>query len=292
MGRSLACCEIAVLLIDATQGIQAQTFSNFWAAFSRNLHIIPVVNKIDLPHANSLLVKEQLQSQFEISPNSVIEISAKTGAGVSRLLEEICHVAPSPNGHLDTHLQCLLFDCWHDNYRGIICMIRLIQGKVIVGKCIKSLSSGNSYTVQDVGILTPKMQKVQALYAGQVGYVIAGIKSTREITIGDTFIDTDSNQKLEPEQQIFPSKPQVYAGFFPLNLSEYSHLKQSIERLAINDSSTHISEEVSESLGAGFRIGFLGALHLDVFRQRLEQEFNAEIIITTPSVPYKGNLFC
>lgn len=291
VSRSLASVQGVLLVIDATTGIQAQTMSHYFRAKDAGIkHIIPVVNKIDLPTSNVDQVINQLESQLGISVfddnNLVHLISAKTGKGVDAILPDIVNRIPSPGGSKQKPFKALLIDSWYESYRGVICLVSIFDGTLKSGDQVKSFSNGKIYNVEEVGLMRPIQEKTDILLSGQVGYVIFGIKSPSEARIGDTFYCKDA--QIEAIPGFKPCKPVVYAGFFPAEKDDFEKLQSAIERLLLNDSSVHVSKTSSSYLGIGWRLGFLGTLHLDVFRQRLEQEFQATMIITTPSVQYKA----
>lgn len=290
VSRSLTACQGAVLLIDANQGVQAQTVANFYLAFTSELHILPVLNKIDLPNAQPEKVKEQLFTLFDIDPDAVLQISAKKGTGVTNLIEKIIDNVPSPYKKCNSSapLRALLFDSWFDKYKGAVCMIWVVDGTIKKGDFITSAHTGKVFEVKSLGIITPEETLVKELYTGQVGFFTANIRSTKEAQLGDTFFHRD--KVTEPLAEIMASKPMVFAGVYPLHQSEYPNLNSAIERLTLNDPSVSVTPESSSALGQGWRLGFLGLLHMDVFSQRLEQEHDTHVVFTTPSVPYKVRL--
>ncbi|XP_050803599.1 translation factor GUF1, mitochondrial isoform X3 [Gopherus flavomarginatus] len=274
-------------LID-TPGIQAQTMANFYLAFEAQLAIIPVINKIDLKNADPERVEKQIEKLFDISKDECIRISAKLGTNVEKVLQEVIEKVPPPSVNISDPLKALVFDSTFDQYRGVIANIALFGGEVQKGHKIVSAYTRKTYEVNEVGILTPNEQPTHKLYAGQVGYLIAGMKEVTEAQIGDTLYL--HKQPVEPLPGFKSAKPMVFAGMYPVDQSEYNNLKSAIEKLTLNDSSVTIHRDSSLALGAGWRLGFLGLLHLEVFNQRLEQEYNASVILTAPTVPYKAVL--
>ncbi|KAK4306724.1 hypothetical protein Pmani_021467 [Petrolisthes manimaculis] len=287
VSRSLSACEGAILLVDANQGIQAQTVANFYLAFTNDLTIISVLNKIDLKTANPEAVKEQMFTLFEIDPDEVLQVSAKLGKGVTAVLDAVVKNVPSPavKCNIDTPLRILLFDSWFDRYRGVVCLILVVDGSMKKGDYITSSHSGKTYEVKDLGILTPQETPIPHLYTGQVGYFTANIRDTKDAMVGDTFHQRGA--QCQPLPGFRQAKPMVFAGVYPMDQSEHTALKAAIDRLCLNDGSVTVQTEASSALGQGWRLGFLGLLHMDVFNQRLEQEQGAQVITTTPSVPYK-----
>lgn len=285
VSRSLYACQGAILLIDAAQGVQAQTMANFYLAFDQDLKIIPVLNKIDMINADPVRVCKELDKAFDIKKEEVLQISAKTGKGVEKLLPEIIKRIDSPKGDRKKEFKALLFDSWFDEYRGVICLIEVVDGELKKGDMIESANSGRTYEILDVGIMYPEPTVMGALYTGQVGFIIAGMKTVREARIGDTFFHKGKVGKPLPGFK--PAKPMVFAGIYPVETSDYENLKEAIEKLTLNDPSVHVEKESSTALGLGFRCGFLGLLHMDVFKQRLEQEYGLSIIATSPTVLYK-----
>ncbi|MEE6512780.1 hypothetical protein FKM82_020001 [Ascaphus truei] len=288
VSRSLSACQGVLLLVDANEGIQAQTVANFFLAFEAQLSIIPVINKIDLKNADPDRVEKQIETMFDMSKNDCIRISAKFGTNVERLLQEVITKIPAPNFDKNSPLKALLFDSTFDHYRGVVANIALFGGEVCKGHKIVSAHTGKSYDVNEVGILTPDEVPATKLYAGQVGYLIAGMKEVQEAQIGDTLYL--QKQPVEPLPGIKLAKPMVFAGMYPVDQSEYNNLKSALEKLTLNDSSVTVHRDSSPALGAGWRLGFLGLLHLEVFNQRLEQEYNTSVIVTAPTVPYKAIL--
>ncbi|XP_066488265.1 translation factor GUF1, mitochondrial [Tiliqua scincoides] len=288
VSRSLSACQGVLLVVDANEGIQAQTVANFYLAFEAQLSIIPVINKIDLKNADPERVEKQIEKIFDIPRGDCIRISAKLGTNVGRVLQEVIEKIPPPQVSTCDPLKALVFDSTFDHYRGVIANIALFGGEVCKGQKIASTYAQKIYEVLEVGILTPNEQPKHKLYAGQVGYLIAGMKEVTEAQIGDTLYL--HNQPVEPLPGFKSAKPMVFAGMYPIDQSEYNNLKSAVEKLTLNDSSVAVHRDSSLALGAGWRLGFLGLLHMEVFNQRLEQEYNASVILTTPTVPHKAIL--
>ncbi|XP_057585385.1 translation factor GUF1, mitochondrial isoform X2 [Hippopotamus amphibius kiboko] len=274
-------------LID-TPGIQAQTVANFFLAFEAQLSVIPVINKIDLKNADPERVEKQIEKVFDIPSDECIKISAKLGTNVESVLHAVIKRIPPPKAHRKNPLRALVFDSTFDQYRGVIANVALFDGVVSKGDKIVSAHTQKTYEVNEVGVLNPNEQPTHKLYAGQVGYLIAGMKDVTEAQIGDTLYL--HKQPVEPLPGFKSAKPMVFAGMYPIDQSEYNNLKSAIEKLTLNDSSVTVHRDSSLALGAGWRLGFLGLLHMEVFNQRLEQEYNASVILTTPTVPYKAVL--
>ncbi|KAI1136303.1 GTP-binding protein lepa [Hypoxylon sp. FL0543] len=285
--RSYASCGGALLLVDASQGIQAQTVANFYLAFAEGLKILPVVNKIDMVAADVPRVLEQLESTFELDSSKAIKVSAKTGLNVQEILPALVENIPAPTGDETKPLKMLLVDSWYDNFRGVICLARIFDGTLKVGDTIVSFATGNKYTVGEVGIRYPNQVPQTALRAGQVGYMTPGIKKIHEAKIGDTFTHIGSENVVEPLPNFKEPQPMVFVAAFPTDPSDFSRLEDSINQLALNDRSITLSKDHSEALGAGWRLGFLGSLHCSVFQDRLKQEHGASVIITEPAVKTK-----
>ncbi|KAI0685669.1 GTP-binding protein lepa [Cytidiella melzeri] len=285
VSRSLAACQGALLLVDASQGVQAQSLSVFHAAKDRGLTIIPVLNKIDLPAAQPEIVAAQMQSTFGINPEDVIKISAKSGKGVDAVLQAIVDRIPPPSGSIDDPLKAFLFDSSYDQYRGVVSLVAVQGGLLKKGDKIVSCYTRKKYDVVDVGIMHPEEVPTRSLRPGQVGWVACNMKESSEAHIGDTLHRI--GVPVEPMPGFKPAKAMVYAGIFPVDSSDFPKLEESIKRLTLTDRSVEIKRESSTALGQGLRLGFLGSLHMDVFRQRLEDEHNANVIITAPTVPYK-----
>ncbi|KNE68736.1 GTP-binding protein LepA [Allomyces macrogynus ATCC 38327] len=286
VSRSLSACQGALLLVDASQGIQAQTVANFYLAFGQDLEIVPILNKVDLPAADPERIAKQIETAFELPTDNILQISAKTGLGCDAILDRVIEAIPPPSkGDTTTPLRALLFDSWYDTYLGVICLFSILDGRLKKGDKVLSCHSDRKYDVLDVGIMHPEQRSTGVLFPGQVGYAILGMKSTSEAHIGDTF--SLLGNKVEALPGFQPAKPMVFSGVFPVSADEFPKLNDSISKLAINDASVTVAKETSSSLGQGFRLGFLGTLHMDVFRQRLEQEYEANVICTAPTVPFK-----
>ncbi|TFK76221.1 GTP-binding protein lepa [Pluteus cervinus] len=285
VSRSLAACQGALLLVDASQGVQAQSISVFHIAQERGLKIIPVLNKIDLPAAQPERIAAQMQSTFGIDPTEIIPISAKTGQGVEAILEAIIQRIPPPSGLENAPLKAFLFDSFYDRYRGVISLVNVQAGTIRKGDKILSCHTRKRYEVQDVGVMYPEEVPVDCLRPGQVGYVSCNMKESSEAHIGDTLFRI--GHPVEPMPGFKPAKAMVYAGVFPVDSNDFPKLEESIKRLTLTDRSVTMQRESSSALGQGCRLGFLGTLHMDVFRQRLEDEYDANVIITAPTVPYK-----
>ncbi|KAG8835361.1 Translation factor guf1 mitochondrial [Serendipita sp. 399] len=284
-GGSQAACQGALLLIDSTQGIQAQTISVYHTAKEKGLKIIPILNKIDLPAADVDRVANQLEATFRIDPSDILHVSAKTGFGVENVLQEIVHRIPPPPGRTSAPLRALLFDSFFDHYRGVIMLLSVESGVLKKGDRIVSVHTSKKYEILDIGVMHPGETPTGSLRAGQVGYIVCNMKDPTEAHIGDTFHLV--GKPVEPLIGFQPNKPMVFAGVFPFDTSEFPRLEESIKRLTLTDRSVTIQRESSTALGQGCRLGFLGTLHMDVFRQRLEDEYDANVLITAPTVPYK-----
>jgi GTP-binding protein LepA len=285
VSRSLAACEGAVLVVDAAQGVEAQTVANVHLAMKQNLTIIPVINKVDLPNADVATVKKQLEDILTISAEEAILASAKTGLGVEDVLEAIVHRVPAPKPIADGKLRALVFDSIFDVYRGVVAYARVFSGSLVAGQGVKLMRTSNHYEIKEVGIFTPKPLAQPKLDAGHVGYFIANIKSTNEIKIGDTLTD-QRNPALEPLPGFQEIHPMVFSGIYPINTADFEHLKTALGKLQINDSAFVYQAESSVALGYGFRCGFLGLLHMEIVQERLRREFDMDIIATYPSVVY------
>ncbi|XP_012929425.1 translation factor GUF1, mitochondrial isoform X2 [Heterocephalus glaber] len=288
VSRSLSACQGVLLVVDANEGIQAQTVANFFLAFEAQLSVIPVINKIDLKNADPERVEKQIEKVFDIPSNDCIKISAKLGTNVEHVLQAVIERIPPPKVHRKNPLRALVFDSTFDQYRGVIANVALFDGVVSKGDKIVSAHTQKTYEVNEVGVLNPNEQPTLKLYAGQVGYLIAGMKDVTEAQIGDTLYL--HNHPVEPLPGFKSAKPMVFAGMYPIDQSEYNNLKSAIEKLTLNDSSVTVHRDSSLALGAGWRLGFLGLLHMEVFNQRLEQEYNTSVVLTTPTVPYKAVL--
>ena len=288
VSRSLAACEGAVLVVDATQGIEAQTLANVYLALENNLEIIPVINKIDLPSADIPKVEKELYDTFGFTSEEIIKVSAKTGVGIPDLVNAIIDRIPSPKEYNDK-LKCLIFDSYFDSYRGVVILVRVVSGKITKKTKIKMLTTGAEYDVVSLGYHTPFEHEVEELKEGEVGFITASIKSLSSVSVGDTITDAnDPTDKALPGYK--PMKPMVYCGIYPIESNKYPALKEAIEKLKLNDAALTFEPETSSTLGFGFRMGFLGLLHLEIISERIEREFGIEIIATTPSVNYEINL--
>ncbi len=288
VSRSLLACEGSVLIVDSSQGVEAQTLANVYQALDSNHHIIPVLNKIDLPASDVEKVKKQIEDVIGIDTSKAISCSGKTGEGVEEILESIVKDLPTPKGNQSSKLKSLLVDSWYDSYLGVVILVRVLDGKIKKGMKVKLMSTNQDYEIEKVGVFTPKAKYVEELSAGEIGFIITGIKSLSETKVGDTICDP--NDPIEkPLSGFKPSKPVVFCGLFPVDSSEYQKLKDGLAKLKLNDSSFSFEPESSSALGLGFRCGFLGLLHLEIITQRLEREFDINLITTTPGVVYKVN---
>ncbi|GBC83680.1 Elongation factor 4 [bacterium HR11] len=286
VSRALAACEGAVLVVDATQGIEAQTVANTYLALEHGLEIIPVVNKIDLPGAEPGHVAEQLQNWLGFRRDEILFVSAKQGTNVPELLERIVQVVPPPQGDPAAPLQALIFDAWYDPYRGVVVMVRVFHGTLRVGDRIRVMSTGLDYEVHGLGIRTPHDRPREVLGPGEVGFVIAGIKTLSEVRIGDTITHADRPAPV-PLPGFRPAKPMVFASFYPIGDTQYDDLRNALEKLRLVDASVTFQPEYSEALGHGFRMGFLGFLHMEIVRERLRRDFGVEVLVAAPSVRYR-----
>ncbi len=289
VSRSLASCEGALLIVDATQGVEAQTLANAYIAINNGLDIIPVINKIDLPSADIERTREMIEQTVGLDASQALAISAKTGAGVPDVLEAIVHRLPPPSGDAESPLQALIFDSWFDAYRGVVVLTRVMNGRLKRGQKIRLMSNGRSFDVESIGVLTPKPVEVQELSAGEVGFFVATIKNVADTKIGDT-ITHDANPCAAPLPGFEDIKPMVFAGLYTVEAHEHTLLREALEKLRLNDSSFFFEPESSAALGFGFRCGFLGLLHMEIIQERLEREFNLSLITTAPSVRYRITL--
>ena len=288
VSRSLSACEGSILIVDSTQGVEAQTLANVYKALDNNHEIIPVLNKIDLPAADTEKVKKQIEDVIGIDTSHSINCSGKTGEGVDDILESIIKILPSPKGNKEGPLKCLLVDSWYDSYLGVVILVRVIDGSLRKDMEIKMMSNNTKHTIEKVGVFTPKPKDVDKILSGEIGFIITGIKNLSDTKVGDTICDT-LNSIDKPLPGFKPSKPVVFCGLFPVDNSEYQKLKDGLAKLQLNDSSFSYEPEASSALGLGFRCGFLGLLHLEIITQRLEREFDIALITTTPGVIYKIN---
>ena len=289
VSRSLAACEGSILIVDSTQGVEAQTLANAYQAINNDHEIIPVLNKVDLPSSEPQKIKEQIEEILGIDSQDAALVSAKTGEGISDLLEKIIKKLPSPEGEKTEPLKCMLVDSWYDSYLGVVILVRVINGKLKKSQKIRFMAAGVTHTIDRVGIFSPKPTEVDSLGPGEIGFINSGIKSVSDCKIGDTITD-EKNPTAEPLPGFKPSQPVVFCGMFPVDSDEYEHMRDSIIKLALNDSSFSYEPEVSPALGYGFRCGFLGLLHLEIIRDRFELEFNLDLVTTAPSVVYKVNM--
>ncbi|MDT1938743.1 MULTISPECIES: translation elongation factor 4 [Carnobacterium] len=289
VSRSLAACEGAVLVVDAAQGIEAQTLANVYLALDNDLEIIPVINKIDLPAADPERVRGEIEDVIGIDASEAVLASAKAGIGIEDILEQIVEKVPAPTGDLDAPLKALIFDSVYDSYRGVILNVRIVDGTVKPGDKIKMMSNGAIFEVAEVGIFSPKTIKRDFLMVGDVGYITASIKTVKDTQVGDTITSV-----VNPATEALPGyrkmNPMVYCGLYPIDSSRYNDLREALERLQLNDAALQFEAETSQALGFGFRCGFLGLLHMDVIQERLEREFDLDLITTAPSVIYQVNL--
>jgi GTP-binding protein LepA len=286
VSRSLSACEGALLVIDASQGVEAQTLANAHLAMNNNLEIIPVINKIDLPGAEIEATKQQIEHALTLDPEGALLISAKAGTGVDEVLEAIVRRIPPPVGSPEAPLRALVFDSWFDSYRGVVVLVRVIDGTLALGTRIRLWSNDQVYTIEELGIRTPKPVRVETLHAGEVGFFIANIKRVADTRIGDTVTEHD-RPAAEPLPGFEEIKPMVFAGLYPVDASDYELLRDALEKLRLNDSSFFYEPENSAALGFGFRCGFLGLLHMEIVQERLEREFNINLITTAPGVRYR-----
>lgn len=288
VSRSLAACEGAILVVDAAQGVEAQTLANVYLALDNDLEILPVINKIDLPAADPDRVGQEIEDIIGLDSNQAVRASAKSGIGIEEILEKIVTDLPAPSGDIDNPLKAMIFDSIYDSYRGVVLSVRIVEGSVKKGDRIKLMNSGKTYEVSELGIFSPKPIERDYLMVGDVGYITANIKSVRDARVGDTITleDRPTDQALPGYRQM---NPMVYCGMYPTDSSDYEDLREALERLQLNDSSLQFEAETSQALGFGFRCGFLGMLHMDVIQERLEREFDLDLITTAPSVIYHVN---
>ncbi|KAL9125680.1 MAG: hypothetical protein Q9217_005152 [Psora testacea] len=287
--RSYASCGGALLLVDASQGVQAQTVANFYLAFSQGLQLVPIINKVDLPSAEPQKALQQVKETFELDPNTAVLVSARTGHNVKSILPTIIDQVPAPTGDYNKPLRMLLIDSWYSTFRGVILLVRLFDGKIKAGDHVRSFATGIRYIVGEVGIMYPDQTPQTVLRAGQLGYIFfnPGMKRSQDAKVGDTYTTVGSESSVEPLPGFEEPKAMVFVAAFPTDQSEYAHLEDSINQIVLNDRSVTVQKEYSEALGAGWRLGFLGTLHCSVFEDRLRQEHGASIIITPPTVPFK-----
>ncbi|MPZ09375.1 MAG: elongation factor 4 [Kiloniellaceae bacterium] len=289
VSRSLAACEGSLLLVDASQGVEAQTLANVYLAIENNHEIIPVLNKVDLPAAEPERVKEQIEEVIGIDASEALSISAKTGFGVAEVLEALVKRLPAPKGDAAAPLKAMLVDSWYDSYLGVIALVRVIDGRLVPGMKIRMMGTGATHFVDKVGAFTPKMVNLPELGPGELGFINASIKSVADCNVGDTITD-ERRPTAKPLPGFKPSVPVVFCGLFPVDAADYEDLRDSLSKLALNDSSFQYEAESSAALGFGFRCGFLGLLHLEIVQERLEREFDLDLVTTAPSVVYKIHL--
>jgi GTP-binding protein LepA len=289
VSRSLYACEGSILIVDSTQGVEAQTLANVYQAMDINHEIVPVLNKVDLPASDLEKTKKQIEDVIGIDTENAIPCSGKTGEGISDILEQIIVSLPAPEGEKDADLKCLLVDSWYDTYLGVVILVRVIDGKISKNMKIKMMSTNQEYIIEKVGVFTPKATDINELNAGEIGFITTGIKVLKETKVGDTICDA-SKPLQEALPGFKPSKPVVFCGLFPVDSSEYQKLKDGLGKLQLNDASFSFEAESSSALGLGFRCGFLGLLHLEIITERLEREFDLNLLTTTPGVVYKVHM--
>lgn len=289
VSRSLAACEGSLLVVDASQGVEAQTLANVYQAIDANHEIVPVLNKVDLPAADVTRVRAQIEEVIGIPADDAVEVSAKTGLNIEGVLEALVTRLPAPEGDADAPLQALLVDSWYDPYLGVIILVRIMQGVVKRGDKIRMMQTGSTYHVDQVGVFLPKMTGVDALGPGEMGYINAAIKTVADVAVGDT-VTLDRRPAEKPLAGFKPSIPVVWCGLFPVDADDFDKLRDSLGKLRLNDASFHFEAETSAALGFGFRCGFLGLLHLEIIQERLSREFNLDLIATAPSVVYRMHL--
>ncbi len=289
VSRSLAACEGALLVVDAAQGVEAQSVANCYTAVELGLEVIPVLNKIDLPSSEPERVKQEIEDIIGIEASTALAVSAKTGEGVLEVLEILVQKVPCPTGQSDAPFKALIIDSWFDNYLGIVSLVRVVDGSIAKGEKIKLMSSGNQHKVEQVGVFTPKREVRERIAAGEVGFFVAGIKEVHGAPVGDT-ITLAKDGASEPLPGFKTMQPRVFAGLFPTEAENYPDLREALERLQLNDAALQFEPETSEALGFGFRCGFLGLLHMEIVQERLEREYNVELVTTSPSVIYEVEL--
>ncbi len=289
VSRSLAACEGALLVVDAAQGVEAQSVANCYTAVELGLKVIPVLNKIDLPSAEPERVKQQIEDIIGIDASNALTVSAKTGEGVPDVLEMLVQGIPYPTGHSEAPFKALIIDSWFDNYLGIVSLVRVVDGSIVKGEKIKLMSSGNQHKVEQVGVFTPKRELRERISAGEVGFFVAGIKQVHGAPVGDT-ITLAKDGATEPLPGFKTVQPRVFAGLFPIVAEDYPDLREALDRLQLNDAALQFEPETSAALGFGFRCGFLGLLHMEIVQERLEREYDVELITTSPSVIYEVEL--
>lgn len=286
VSRSLAACEGALLVVDASQGVEAQTLANVYLALEHNLEIIPVLNKIDLPGAEPDRVIKEIEEIIGLDCSGAILASAKEGIGVDDILEAIVERIPSPQNTVDERLRALIFDSYYDSYRGVIVYFRVMDGKLKKGDRIYLMASGKEYEIDEVGVLSPTQKQVDELHAGEVGYLSAAIKAVADARVGDT-VTLSGAKATEPLPGYTEANPMVFCGMFPIDADQFEDLREALDKLKLNDAALHFEPETSSAMGFGFRCGFLGLLHMEIVQERLEREYDLDLIITAPSVVYK-----
>lgn len=289
VSRSLAACEGSLLVVDASQGVEAQTLANVYQAIDNNHEIVPILNKIDLPAAEPDRVKRQIEEVIGLDTSQTVEISAKTGLGIENVLEAIIHYLPAPKGDTTATLKALLVDSWYDTYLGVVILVRIVDGCLKKGQMVQMVQANATYTIDNVGIFTPKKEITGILHAGEVGFFTASIRQVADCKVGDTVTDA-KNPCVQPLPGFKPNLPVVFCGLFPVESADYDMLKDSLAKLRLNDASFEFQPETSSALGLGFRCGFLGLLHLEIIQERLEREYDLELITTAPSVNYHIHL--
>ncbi|WJQ09694.1 translation elongation factor 4 [Geobacillus stearothermophilus] len=289
VSRSLAACEGAILVVDAAQGIEAQTLANVYLAIDNNLEILPVINKIDLPSAEPERVRQEIEDVIGLDASEAVLASAKVGIGIEEILEQIVEKIPAPSGDPDAPLKALIFDSLYDPYRGVVAYVRIVDGTVKPGQRIKMMSTGKEFEVTEVGVFTPKQKIVDELTVGDVGYLTASIKNVKDTRVGDTITDAE-RPAAEPLPGYRKLNPMVFCGMYPIDTARYNDLREALEKLQLNDAALHFEPEMSQALGFGFRCGFLGLLHMEIIQERIEREFHIDLITTAPSVVYKVHL--
>ena len=287
VSRSMAACEGALLLVDASQGVEAQTLANSWLAIEADLEIIPILNKIDLPSAEPERIKKQIEEIIGIDTTNTVSVSAKTGNGIEQVINNLISQLPPPKGSNKNPLRALLVDSWYDTYLGVMVLVRVVDGVLKKGERIKLLLSDSEYQIDKVGVFRPKPEEVNELQAGEVGFITANIKEISQAWVGDTIVNSKNIYKIKALPGFKPSTPVVFCGLYPIDASDYDHLKESLNKLKLNDSSFTFENESSVALGLGFRCGFLGLLHLEIIQERLKREFSLDLVVTPPSVVYK-----
>ena len=290
VSRSLAACEGALILVDATQGVQAQTLANAYLALDNDLEMLPVLNKIDLPSSDVDGARAQIADVIGLDAKGALCVSGKTGAGVPELLEEIVHKLPAPDGDENAPARALLVDSWYDSYLGVVILVRVVDGRLARGQKIRFMATAAEYTIEKIGYFTPKMVDADSLNTGEIGFIITGMKTIHDCKVGDTIVDSRGGANCEPLPGFKPSVPVVFSSFFPVEADDYPNLRDGAEKLALNDASFMFTVEKSSALGFGLRCGFLGLLHMEIISERLRREFNLNLINTVPSVLYKVHM--